>query len=277
MAEAGENSPHLDEAEQRQAASGAQMGPLVIHEIVRDQGEEEIGRSSSSLAWSGFAAGASMGFSFLGEALIRSTLPDAPWRILVAGLGYSLGFLIVVMGQQQLFTETTLTALIPALTRRDLPSIGATLRVWVVVLTANVAATMIFGFLAAHLAIFEPPTLDSMRALANTAVSGPFWPEVAKAGSAGWLIGLMVWLLPSSGSARPFIIILLTWTIAVFQFPHIIAGSVEATYAVASGASPPLAYVSGFFLPTLIGNVIGGTVLAGLLNHAPIADRLKQK
>ena len=64
MAEAGESSPHLDQKEQRQAAAGAPMGALVIHEIVRDQGEEELERSFGGLAWSGIAAGLSIGTLF---------------------------------------------------------------------------------------------------------------------------------------------------------------------------------------------------------------------
>ncbi len=275
MTEAGENSPHLDESERRQAASGAQIGPVVIHEIVRDRGEEEIERSNGALAWSGLAAGLSMGFSFLLESTIAGALPDAPWRKLVAGFGYSLGFLIAVIGQQQLFTETTLTALIPALTRRDLPSFRAMLRVWTVVLAANTVGTVLFGALASRLDLFDPPTLDAMRMLARKTVSVPFWSCLIEAGSAGWLIGLMVWLLPPSGSARPFIVIILTWTVAVFGFPHVVAGSVEAAYAVASGAAPPLDYVTRFFVPTLIGNTIGGSVLVGLINHAPLRERLR--
>ena len=277
MSEAGENSPHLDESERRQAAKGAPVGPAVIHEIVRDQGEEELARSSTGLAWSGFAAGASMGFSFLLEAVLRAGLPDEPWRKLVASFGYSLGFLIVVLGQQQLFTETTLTALIPTLTRRSGEAARATLRVWAVVLAANTAATIVFGSIAAAFPLFPADTIASMHALADQTVRMPFWSAIEKAGSAGWLIGLMVWLLPAAGSARPFIIILLTYTVAVFQLPHIVAGSVEAAYAVATGDAPPLDYVTRFFVPTLIGNALGGTVLVGLLNHAPLADRLRDE
>jgi hypothetical protein len=84
MAEAGEESPHLDQKEQRHAAAGAPMGALVIHEIVRDQGEEELDCSFGGLAWSGLAAGLSIGFSFLVQATPQANLPDAPWRPLKA-------------------------------------------------------------------------------------------------------------------------------------------------------------------------------------------------
>src|ERR1700744_4769798 len=98
MADAGEASPHLDNRGRRQAAQAAPMGALVIHEIVRDQGEEELERSFSGLAWSGIAAGLSIGFSAVVQATLQAHMPDTPWRPLVAGFGYSIGFLIVVLG-----------------------------------------------------------------------------------------------------------------------------------------------------------------------------------
>ncbi|PPQ37438.1 formate/nitrite transporter family protein [Rhodopila globiformis] len=272
MADAGEESPHLDKKERRQAAAGAPIGALVIHEIVRDQGEEELERSFGGLAWSGVAAGLSIGFSFLVQAELQARLPDTPWRVLVAGFGYSVGFLIVI--RQQLFTETTLTALIPALTRRNRRTILLTLRVWTIVLLANLGATWVFAGISAVPDVFPGATRTAMAELSAHTMVGSFWHTVLTGGSAGWLIGLMVWLLPGAGPSRPLIIILLTYVIAICQFPHIIAGSVEAAFGVITGAAAFGDYVSRFLLPTLLGNVAGGTILAALLNHAPLAGRL---
>jgi formate/nitrite transporter FocA (FNT family) len=274
MAEAGEASPHLDQKEQRQAAAGAPMGALVIHEIVRDQGEEELERSAGGLAWSGIAAGLSIGFSFVAQATLQARLPDTPWRPLLAGFGYAVGFLIVILGRQQLFTETTLTAVIPVLTRRDLRTLLLALRVWVIVLTANLAATWLFARITVIEDLFPSATLQAMTALSAGTMDAPFWRTVLTGGLAGWLIGLMVWLLPSARASRAPIIILLTYVIAVCQFPHIIAGSVEAAFGVFVGHATIGDYVFRFLLPVFLGNAAGGTVLAALLNHAPLAGKL---
>lgn len=276
MADAGEASPHLDRKEQRQAAAGTPIGALVIHEIVRDQGEEELERSVSGLIWSGVAAGSSIGFSFLAQATLQAHLPDAPWRPLVSGFGYSIGFLIVILGRQQLFTETTLTAVIPALTRRDLHTILLTLRVWFLVLAANIVATWVFAGIAAQPGLFPPPTLQAMTDIAGHTIEGPFWHTVITGGSAGWLIGLMVWLLPAAQAGRTLIIILLTYVIAICQFPHIIAGSTEAAFLVFTGHASVGDYLLGFLVPTFIGNAAGGTILAALLNHAPLVGELAE-
>lgn len=274
MAEAGETSPHLDQKQQRQAAAGAPMGALVIHEIVRDQGEDELERSFSGLTWSGIAAGLSIGFSFIVQATLQAHLPDTPWRPLISGFGYSVGFLIVILGRQQLFTETTLTAVIPALTRRTLRTLLLTLRVWAIVLSANIAATWVIAAIAAWPGIFPEPTIHEMSSISAFVLKGPFWHTLVTGGSAGWLIGLMVWLLPAANTSRAIIIVLLTYIVAICQFPHVIAGSVEAAFAVFTRHATIGDYAFRFLVPTFLGNAAGGTILAALLNHAPLASEL---
>jgi formate/nitrite transporter FocA (FNT family) len=132
-------SDKLDDAEKDQAAQHSSPPALVIHEIVRQEGEEELERRAGAIVWSGLAAGLSMGFSFLALALLQSSLPDTPWRGLIDGSGYSVGFVIAVLGKQELFTESTLTAVLPFLVRRDLKTLLALLRFWAIVLAANIA------------------------------------------------------------------------------------------------------------------------------------------
>ena len=81
----------------------------------------------------------------------------------------------------------------------------------------------------------------------------------------------MIWLLPGAGSARTLVILLLTYFVAIGHFSHVIAGSVEAAFAVFTGLVPPFAYVTHFLVPTVIGNTLGGVALVALLNHAPLA------
>jgi formate-nitrite transporter family protein len=275
MAEAGSESPHLDEKQQRQAERQAPPSALVIHEVVREQGEEELERRVPGLAWSALAAGLSIGFSFVMQAYLQANLPDEKWRPAVAAFGYCFGFLIVVLGRQQLFTETTLTALIPPLTQPSLGRIGRALRVWLVVLVLNLLGTAMFGVISAQPGVFSPEAMQAMTKLSDEAMAQPFGKSLIEAGSAGWLMGLMVWLLPAAaGSARPLIVILLTYAIGLCRFPHVIAGSVEAVFAVTSGHATILDYFTRFLAPALVGNIFGGMALAAVLNHAPVASEM---
>ena len=265
----------LDDAEKSQAKDHAAPGAIVIHEVIRKEGQEELDRRPGAVMWSGVTAGLSMGFSFLTLALFHSRLPDQPWRPLVDSLGYTVGFIITVLGRQQLFTESTLTAVLPVLVKRDMATLFALLRFWAIVLAANLVGTFLFAALIAQPGIFPDEVQTSLREIGHDAVSGLFWPTLVKAILAGWLIALMVWLLPSARSARLWVIIVLTYVVAMGRLSHIVAGSVEAAFMVVSGEGSAWDYGIGFFLPTLTGNVIGGVALVAMLNHAPLASELQ--
>src|SRR5690242_21471880 len=104
-----DNRLDLNERELEEVERRSSIRAHVVHEAIRVEGEEELHRRSSALAWSGLAAGLSMGFSLLAEGVLRSAIPDTPWRPLVSKLGYTVGFLVVILGRQQLFTENTRT------------------------------------------------------------------------------------------------------------------------------------------------------------------------
>jgi formate/nitrite transporter FocA (FNT family) len=270
MDDAGPDPQALDPSQERQADEHAPLRGVVIHKIIREEGETDLQRPAAALVWSGLAAGLSMGFSFAVPALLTAFLPQAPWAHIVASLGYAVGFAVVVLGRQQLFTESTLTAAIPALTRRDAATTLAMLRLWGIVLAANLAGTWLF---AAALAWANPlggEAAGAMAALQREALANGFGLTVVKAVFAGWLIGLMAWLLPTGGSAKILIIALLTWVVALGKLSHIIAGSTETAYGVLTGAASLSDYALKFLLPTLIGNVVGGAALVAMLNHAPV-------
>ena len=131
--EDGSVVPALTERQEQEAEDRTSITALVVHEAIRKDGDEELRRPMSALAWSGLAAGLSMGFSFLAEGLFRSFLPKAVWTPLLVNLGYPLGFLIVIIGRQQLFTENTLTAIIPLLAKRNLATLTMVARLWSIV------------------------------------------------------------------------------------------------------------------------------------------------
>jgi formate-nitrite transporter family protein len=104
-----------DPETQQKAKEEETLDAAATHEVVRIEAEKELERAASALAWSGLAAGLAMGFSFVAEGVFRAHLPEAEWRPLIAKLGYPIGFLIVILGSQQLFTENTLTPMVPLL------------------------------------------------------------------------------------------------------------------------------------------------------------------
>src|SRR5688500_5909743 len=128
LSETGEDRPgyaaELDEDERKNAQEEQSLDAKTTHEVIRLEGERELGRSTGALAWSGLAAGLAMGFSLVAQGVLHHGLPDAPWRPLVSSLGYSVGFLIVILGSQQLFTENTLRVIVPLMAHRDRRAFG---------------------------------------------------------------------------------------------------------------------------------------------------------
>ncbi|MGH9488107.1 MAG: formate/nitrite transporter family protein [Terriglobales bacterium] len=258
-------------AERKQVEQCVAIPANVIYETIRRQGSEELARSWQALAWSGLAAGLSMGFSLVAEGLLAARLPSQPWRALISRFGYSLGFLIVVLGRQQLFTENTLTAVLPLLIAKDRKTLLATLRLWGVVLLLNLIGTLIFAIIIGRSAMFSPAVRLALWQIGWEHLGVGFGVALLRAIFAGWLIALMVWLLPGAHGAQVGIIVIITYIIGLGSFNHVVAGSTSVLYLVITGATSWSCYATGFFLPSLLGNIIGGVALVGALGYAQLA------
>lgn len=243
--------------------------PLVVHAVIRAEGEEELKRPALSVAFSGLAAGLSMGFSFTTMGSIEAGLPDgAVWAPLVGSLGYSVGFLIVTLGRQQLYTETTLTAVLPVLSLPRWGPLGRLLRFWLIVLLSNLTGALAFACVVAFTGIFPPDVQTVLTRIATEAMAHDVWTVFAGAVFAGWLIALIVWLRPVARTAWLWVIIILSYVVGLAGLSHIIAGAIETLYLVVQGEAAWTEWITRWMLPTLLGNTLGGVALVAALNHA---------
>jgi formate/nitrite transporter FocA (FNT family) len=216
----------------------------------------------------------SIGFSFLTEAALAAHLPASDWRPIIAKLGYAVGFLIVILGRQQLFTENVLTAVLPVMSRRKLDWLISMMRLWGIVLAANVVGCFVFALAVATLPIVSPDVAHEMHQIVATLMLNTPAEMFAKGIGAGWVIAALVWILASTDNLQFFIIGLLTYLIALFGFTHIVAGSAEAIYGVLTGTVSFTQASAGFFLPTLAGNIFGGTILFSVLSYAQVREEI---
>ncbi|MBV9768727.1 MAG: formate/nitrite transporter family protein [Bryobacterales bacterium] len=262
--------PPLTDRQKQEAEHRTSVSALVVHEAIRKDGDEELRRPISALAWSGLAAGLSMGFSFVAEALIRTYVPAAPWRPLITNFGYPLGFLIVIVGRQQLFTENTLTAIIPLLARRNITTFSQVMRLWGVVLMANIIGAHIFAWVIGNTPVLHPRFQLALGQLATEAADVSFGAAILRGIFAGWLIAMVVWMLAATDSNRIPIIIILTYIVGLAGLTHVVAGSVEVLFLVMTGVKSWFAFMGGYMIPTLIGNVLGGVAMVSALNHAQV-------
>jgi len=264
----------LTRAETRAVKERLRLRAAVVYEIIRLEGESELARKFSALWWSALAAGLSIGFSVLSQGMLVALLKDIPGAHVIADLGYTVGFLIVILAHQQLFTENTLTAVLPVMARKDWKAILYVLRLWAIVLVGNVVGCVLFAAFLVYSGALSPEFAAGVREIGEELMANSPSEMLVKGVIAGWLIAALVWMLPSSEGSEFFVITLITYIIALGDFTHIIAGSVEAAYMWLEGHVSFSQMASGFFLPTLIGNVAGGTLLFAVVSYAQVRSEL---
>ena len=248
-----------------------------IHEQIRQDGEKELERDGMALLWSAIAAGLSMGASLMAKGIFQVHLADIPGALLLENLGYTFGFVIVIMARQQLFTENTVTAVLPVMHKPTGSNFLLLLRLWGVVLLGNLIGTALAALVFSHMPVFDEATHLAFTHISEKVMTNPPAEMFANAIIAGWIIATMVWMFPSSGAAKLLVIIMMTWLVAAGDLAHIVVGSVEVWYLVFSGALPWQDFLWPFALPTLAGNIIGGTFIFALISHAQIRNDMSNK
>ena len=266
----------LTREETRSVSERRKLRAAVVYEIIRFEGEGELARSIPALWWSALAAGLSIGFSVLAQALLKAYLPDMPGAALIESIGYSVGFLIVILSRQQLFTENTLTAVLPVIARRQLDWLLVMLRLWGIVLLGNLAGCFLFAGFLAYSGALSPDMADAVRAIGTKLMANTPFEMFVKGIVSGWLIAALVWMLPSAEGTEIFVITLITYLMALGGFTHVVAGSAEAFYLWLEGHESLSRIVFGFFLPTLAGNVFGGTLLFAVLSYAQVREEIDE-
>ncbi|QMI05973.1 formate/nitrite transporter family protein [Citrobacter sp. RHB25-C09] len=250
---------------------------MAIHEHIRQDGEKELERDAMALLWSAIAAGLSMGASLLAKGIFHVKLEGVPGSFLLENLGYTFGFIIVIMARQQLFTENTVTAVLPVMHKPTAGNFGLLMRLWGVVLLGNVVGTGIAAWAFEYMPIFDEATRDAFVKIGMDVMKNSPTEMFSNAIISGWLIATMVWMFPAAGAAKIVVIILMTWLIALGDTTHIVVGSVEILYLVFNGTLHWSEFFWPFALPTLAGNICGGTFIFALMSHAQIRNDMSTK
>ena len=252
----------------KKADVGASKTAGEILEAVVEDGQEELDRASAGLALSGLAAGLNISFGAVALAAVGAMTGGVG---LTAMLFYPVGFLIVILGRSQLFTENTITPVAVVLTR--LSNVPNLLRLWVVVFVSNVIGATIFAVAIVYGEVLPSSALDILVEEGARKVEPEFWITAIKAVFGGWLVALVAWLVAASRDTitQAFFIFVLVFLIPAGDLTHCIAGSSEVLVGVFSGAASSSEFLGGFLIPTTLGNIVGGLFLVTLLNYGQVA------
>ncbi len=250
-----------------------------VFEPLVEAGEAELQRSLPDLALSGLVAGLDIGFGPLAMAVVAGRLHETfhlalAQAIFLGSFLYPLGFVFVVMGRSELFTENTLTPVAGILSGEG--TVGKLLRRWGVVLACNTVGTVVFSLFAAHTTVVFDPYRTIYRTMGLELVGHPFLQAVLAGVFGGWLVALMAWLVQATkgGAARLLIIYVVTYLLVGLQLYHCVIGSIEVLLAMFAGA--PITWgrwFTAFLAPAVIGNTIGGVIFVTGLKGAQARSR----
>lgn len=236
---------------------------------VEKNARDELRRSTQALAFSGLAGGLSMGLTGIAVAAAIVALNGVPGGSFVAYMLYPVGFIAVIIGRAQLFTENTLYPV--ALILSEKRHVGETLRLWTVVFVSNVLGAIAFAGLAVGSDALNPDIHAALVELGKQAAQGTashiFWSGVI----GGWIIALVAWLVTASHwtIGQIAVIWLLTFVVGVGHFAHCIASTGEIMSAVIGGAVSLSRYLEWLTLATS-GNIFGGVMIVTVLNFGQV-------
>lgn len=242
-----------------------------IFDAAIENARGELGRSARKLAFSGIAGGITMGLTGLAVACLRSLLGRGGWQDLVSFLVYPIGFIAVIIGRSQLFTENTLYPVVLVLDERR--GLMRTLRLWAVVFGANVFGAFLFAALMTQTTSLHIDVLTQLVELGREAAIGTplhfFWSGII----GGWLIALVAWTVTASHwtIGQLAIIYLLTFIVGVGRFAHCIASSCEIITAVFM-AKVTVGHYFMWLATATSGNICGGVLIVSILNYAQVKE-----
>ncbi|MGM0388185.1 MAG: formate/nitrite transporter family protein [Natrinema limicola] len=278
--------PDRDPPEQeqvREAVERSRSGAPAVGAVVRDRfssdeifqrivaaADEEVTSGSRELFFSGLAAGFSITITFLLYASLTASTDGHP---ILSKLLYPLGFIYIIIGGYQLYTENTVPPV--ALTLERLASIPALLRHWTIVLAGNFTGGALGAVALSWGGVFDEPAATAAMELAEKGVATPWWSLFSKAAFAGLIVAGVVWIVYASQDtiSRLVVVYMAFLAIPLGNLFHVVVSFTEMVYIVLAGELALVVGVTEFVLPVLLGNTIGGIVLVTVVNYFQTSER----
>lgn len=244
-------------------------------EIIRDAGligHERLTRPLGEMAITGFIGGMSVSFGAVALAWAAASVGEGTMGSgashLAGALAFPVGFVILLVGKSELFTEDFFLPVTGVIERED--SVGSLARLWAVTLAANLLGVLVFSLLISRGEALADAPSEVLIELSEAKVGWDLSTAFVKALFAGWLMTLLTWLLIAAHgfTSRLIIIWIIGSLIVLGEFNHVIISAAEVWIAILVGADiGVLDWLRDNFLPALFGNVVGGVVFVTMLYY----------
>ncbi len=269
----------LEESNKKDAEAPKSHGQILSEQLM--EGQETYHRSSAGTFYSALLAGLEIGFSYLLLCTVftffSSHYSEATVFKLMA-LVYPVGFILVVLGRSLLFTEQTSLLSLPFFHKKQ--SFGSLLKLWGTVIAGN----MIGGFIITLILVWIGPQLhiyneEAFEKIALHVVDYSGHVILISAILAGWLMGLLSWLLTSTKDtiSKMLIIALITFVLAFTGLHHSIIGNIEVFAGLITSPKISFGDYATFQSLALLGNAIGGFVFVGLFKYRTFVAGVKNE
>ena len=252
----------------------------IMHQQISD-GQETFDKTAVSIWISSFSAGLEIGFSYLLISVLYTFLEGkvseaANFKLMA--LVYPVGFMLIIGGKSILFTEKTSLLMLPVLNKKR--SISTLLKTWLIVIFGN----LIGGFLMAFIIVWLGPRLDiiemeTFEAIAVHVTKYDNWAILISAMLAGWLMGLLSWLLTAAKESisRIVVVFIITGALAFVGLHHSIVGNIEVFAGlITSSKITTMDYLS-FQGIALLGNAIGGSFFVAILKYSAFVKNVNER
>lgn len=246
----------------------------VVYTAIKQEGEDELSRPAQSLWWSGIAAGLAIFLSVLVTATLCHYLDTSVEENPIVHLGYAVGFIVVILGRLQLFTENTITAVIPVLSHPTRKNVWLMGKLWLIVFLANMVGVAIAAASVLYGQIVSPEIVSAVMELSHHYVHRTPHEFFVQGIPAGFIVAALVWMMPSAHGYEFWVILMMTYLISLMGLTHVVAGAGEIFAVVMEGEMSLYDAVFGAILPTFGGNVLGGTALFSLLAYAQVREEI---
>ncbi|CAB9494620.1 formate/nitrite transporter family protein [Alteromonas macleodii] len=265
----------LSHTEEKDVQNNQSLNSVSLYAIVHREGLEELQRPMMSLWWSGVAAGIGISLSILAEGILHHLFAGSRYQFVIENLGYTVGFVLVIVGRLQLFTENTLSVILPLLSKPSLNMGVCIARLWTIVFAANMVGTFLAAFFSYTLQAVPSELVEGMTAIsehyAKLSPSDAFSYGI----TSGFIIAAIVWMKPSVKHSQIWMIVIFTYLIAIGNFTHVIAGSTELFLLALQNKISVLETIS-LIGATLLGNIVGGTGLFALLAYGQVVREIEE-
>ncbi|MCQ4334787.1 formate/nitrite transporter family protein [Natronomonas sp. F2-12] len=266
----------------REAVERSRSGAPAVGEVVRDRfdtdevfqriivaADEEIDTGARELFFSALAAGFAITLTFL----IYSSMSAKSENPVIASLLYPIGFVYIILGGYQLYTENTLPPV--ALVLERLASIPTLLRTWGIVAVGNFVGGGLGALVLAYTGVFSPETAAAAIEISQHGLHTDFWDLFFKAGFAGLIVASVVWLdfAARDTISRFFLVYIAFLMIPLGDLFHVVVSFTELMYLFYLGEAALLGGLVEFVLPVFLGNTIGGVVLVTVVNYFQTTER----